>query len=543
MSRTATLLSIWFLAAAALADPPQVDYLSPPGGQRGQTVKLLPKATAKSWPAEAVCEPPDLQITAGITAGEFLVQIPPDAVPGVRLVRLVNDAGASNLLPFVVGTLAEIEESEPNDEPRQAHSIDRSEVVVNGRLAKAGDVDVFAVALRRGQTLAAQVDAHRLLGSPMDGVLQMLSTDGFVLEQANDSPGLDPRLAFTAPRDGTYLVRLLAYPSTPDASINLGGGERFVYRLTLTTGGLVDYAFPLAVSRSDGADGTASKARLELCGWNIPPALATVEQAIPPNSDTLTVFRPELAGWAEVAIVRTPAAAEQEPNDAGRPQPLTMPVVVSGRIGSPGDVDVFTFPAEKGQPVAITLASQRLGFELTGLLKITDSGGRVLARQENPPAKRDLELTFAPPQTGAYRVAVEDLCGRGGNRHAYRLDIGPPAPSYELAVKADQWTIAAGQTLEIPVTVDRRQGFNEEIEVVCVGLPDDAECPAVISAAKGDSAKQIQLKVTAGATPFRGPLELVGKSTGKLALERAARYALPESGLPVSRFWLTITGK
>ena len=46
-------------------------------------------------------------------------------------------------------------------------------------------------------------------------------------------------MTFQAPDDGTYVVRLFAFPSVPDASVRFAGGERFIYRLTLTTGAFV----------------------------------------------------------------------------------------------------------------------------------------------------------------------------------------------------------------------------------------------------------------------------------------------------------------
>ena len=110
-------------------------------------------------------------------------------------------------------------------------------------------MDGFAVNLSRGQTLVASVEAARHLGSPMDAVLQVVSTDGFVLAQNDDDVGRDPRIVFEAPAAGTYIVRLFAFPATPDSSIRFAGGSAFVYRLTLTTGGFLDYAFPLAVGR------------------------------------------------------------------------------------------------------------------------------------------------------------------------------------------------------------------------------------------------------------------------------------------------------
>ena len=79
-------------------------------------------------------------------------------------------------------------EQEPNDEPAKAQKVERLPVVVNGRLGKRGDVDTFEVELRKGQTLVAALEGHGRLGSPMDGVLQVVSADGFVLEQVDDSP-------------------------------------------------------------------------------------------------------------------------------------------------------------------------------------------------------------------------------------------------------------------------------------------------------------------------------------------------------------------
>src|SRR5206468_1928559 len=73
----------------------------------------------------------------------------------------------------------------------------------------------------------------------------------FVVALLPDAVGRDPRVVFEAPADGMYLARVFAFPATPDSSIRFAGGDAFIYRLTLTTGGFLDQAFPLAVSRDD----------------------------------------------------------------------------------------------------------------------------------------------------------------------------------------------------------------------------------------------------------------------------------------------------
>ena len=92
----------------------------------------------------------------------------------------------------------------------------------------------------------ADVLANQVLKSPMDAVLQIASAEGFLLAQADDSPGLDPRLVFTAPEAGDYFVRIFAFPETPNSSIRYAGGNDYLYRLTLTTGPYLHHTLPLA---------------------------------------------------------------------------------------------------------------------------------------------------------------------------------------------------------------------------------------------------------------------------------------------------------
>ena len=60
----------------------------------------------------------------------------------------------------------------------------------------------------------------------MDAVLQVVSAKGFVLAQNNDAVGRDPRIVFEAPTTGTYIVRLFAFPSTPEQQHPIRRGRR-----------------------------------------------------------------------------------------------------------------------------------------------------------------------------------------------------------------------------------------------------------------------------------------------------------------------------
>ena len=82
----------------------------------------------------------------------------------------------SNSVPFAVDTLPECLEQEPNDDPAHAQPIVLP-MIVNGRIDRPGDCDVFRFEGRAGEKIVAEVDARRL-DSPLDSVLKLTDADG-----------------------------------------------------------------------------------------------------------------------------------------------------------------------------------------------------------------------------------------------------------------------------------------------------------------------------------------------------------------------------
>src|SRR5262245_9326399 len=95
--------------ASVLAAPPVLSHVFPPGGQRGAKVTVT--CTGEfAWPVSAWCS--GLEIVPAADAGKFDISIPAD-VPADRLwIRLFNAEGASAIVPFLVGTLPEVNEQE-----------------------------------------------------------------------------------------------------------------------------------------------------------------------------------------------------------------------------------------------------------------------------------------------------------------------------------------------------------------------------------------------------------------------------------------------
>ena len=181
----------WLVLMAGLAHgmAPELSRVYPSGGQRG--TDLVVRCEGKfPWPVRVVA--PGITVVPQTESGNLRVSIPAN-VPSDRVwIRLFNEQGASQAVPFLIGSLAEVGEEEPNDRTANAQHV-AAPVTVNGRLQAGGDVDLFTVPLDKGETLVAALDAHTRLGSPMDAVVQIVGPDGFVVADNHDDLGLDPR--------------------------------------------------------------------------------------------------------------------------------------------------------------------------------------------------------------------------------------------------------------------------------------------------------------------------------------------------------------
>jgi hypothetical protein len=107
-------------------------------------------------------------------------------------------------------------------------------VIVNGRIDRPDDWDVFEIAGRAGQTVVAEVHARRL-DSPLDSVLKLTDATGKTLAFNDDREDLgsglnthhaDSYLMVELPADGAY------YVCVGDTARN--GGEEYAYRLRIS---------------------------------------------------------------------------------------------------------------------------------------------------------------------------------------------------------------------------------------------------------------------------------------------------------------------
>jgi hypothetical protein len=170
-------------------------------------------------------------------------RIPLDTRPGGDCIRQTVYSKAkqvSNPVTYAVDTLPGCLEAESNDTIRTAQRIALPKII-NGRIDRSGDIDVFRISGRAGDEVAAEIYARRL-NSPLDSLLRLTDAAGNVLELNDDyvlkeshlhknMAGLlthhaDSYLLAKLPKDGTYYVHL--------ADSQNHGGDAYGYRLRIS---------------------------------------------------------------------------------------------------------------------------------------------------------------------------------------------------------------------------------------------------------------------------------------------------------------------
>lgn len=200
-----------FVYRVTIGELPFVTSIFPLGGQLGAPFSV----EMKGW---------------NLDSAELLLPAR-DAAAGIQNLAARREGFVSNSVPFALDELPESFEQEPNNVAARAQKIQPG--IINGRIDRPQDSDVFRFEGRGGETIVAEVCARRL-DSPLDSVLQLTDAAGRVLAFNDDHEDAayganthhaDSYLMVELPADGTYFVHL------NDAARN--GGEEFGYRLRI----------------------------------------------------------------------------------------------------------------------------------------------------------------------------------------------------------------------------------------------------------------------------------------------------------------------
>lgn len=198
-----------FVYRIAVGELPFITGIFPLGGKAGARTKL----DIKGWNLPA----------------SKLTENNKRRAAGIYPVSVRKGEWVSNHVPFAVDTLPERPEKESESTQRV-----KLPLIVNGRIDRPGEWDVFRFNGRAGEEIVAEVFARRL-DSPLDSVLKLTDAAGHQLAFNDDfedkGAGLithqaDSRILYKLPAKGTYYLHL--------GDTQQKGGPEYAYRLRIS---------------------------------------------------------------------------------------------------------------------------------------------------------------------------------------------------------------------------------------------------------------------------------------------------------------------
>ncbi len=425
MSKLVFLLAL-STATAVWAVDPKLTSTSPAGLQRGTEAVLTFNGLRLDDAQEVLLYAPGVEVLKieekSDTAVKVRVKVAADCPLGEQRVRLRTAGGVSDLRTFYVGAFPIVEKAVvKKGEPIQKLPLN---VTVTGSVAQE-TVDAYAVDLKKGQRLAAEVTGMRLGRSFADPYISIKDPNGKVLAKSDDTPLFiqDCFATITAAMDGAYTVEVR------ESSY----GVLSLYQLHVG-----NFPRPTAVYPAGGKSG--EKLQVKFIG----DAVGEFTQAVTlPNSSSYQqgVFAEQnglIAPSANlVRVVDYPNVLEAEPNNESTTANVTeleLPVAFNGIIEKNGDTDWFRFKAKKGEVYDVNVYARRVRSPLDSLLIIANADGATIATNDDS-GGADSYVRFTVPADGAYLVKVADHLGKGGPDHTYRVEFAPVKADLTLYVQ------------------------------------------------------------------------------------------------------------
>jgi hypothetical protein len=426
-----------------------------------------------------------------VTKLKLKITASPDAVPGVREFRLATPRGASTVGQIVVVRDPVIVEKPDNDSRDKAQEF-AVPATLCGAIEKNEDFDFFKFKAEAGQSLAFHVRGQRLedkihdLQTHLDPILFLRDATGGVVAMSDNAFFADPFLAHTFKDSGEYLLEI--------RDVRYQGNQYWEYCIEINDRPFVTQVFPMAVQ-------PGTETSVELSGWLLPD-LEKVSRTLLSVRDTGMQRVPLTVGDRQtlpvpVFVTDLPQVVESgdENNSVEKAVAVASPVVISGRIEKPADVDVYSFAAKKGEKLSFEVLARRYQSNLDSYLRILGDKGQLLREDDD---LRQGRMSHADtwiegwdvPADGTYAVEIRDAHLRGGDGFGYVLQITPATPTFELQLDTDKTQLTPGTHGVLFARATRKHGFTGEIQLHIDGLPPGvtATCGRILNTKENDGA-------------------------------------------------------
>ncbi|QTN31748.1 PPC domain-containing protein [Akkermansiaceae bacterium] len=404
--------------------------ISPAGGQRGTDVTVTLRDDNIASFQELITYQPGLSLS-GLKVNEkdnklatATLHIAPDAPLGEHSVRIRTAYDISYVRPFWVGPFPSVKSVEFEENPNPIQRVELN-TTVEGTITLE-DVDMFVVALKKGQRLSVEAEAMRLGRVLFDAYIAVLDPKDTEIASCDDSPFLktDPFVSFIAPEDGDYriVIREAAYE----------GGDSSKYRLHIGT-----FPRPTAVFPPGGKPGETLD--LTFIGDPTGPFVQTV--TLPSEASPDFAIHPVQNGEtapSPVPFAVSPLEHSSQPqNNTGlnlaHPFP-PIPSAVDGILDATSPQRWFSFTAKKGQNLDIRLIARSLGSPLDSVLSVRDAKYKTLISSDDDQLSPDSFIKWTCPEDGTYYLQLRDQLGRTGPDFTFRIEIENRRPAISASL-------------------------------------------------------------------------------------------------------------
>lgn len=228
---------------------------------------------------------------------------------------------------------------------------------------------------------------------------------------------------------------------------------------------------------------------------------------------------------------------------------LALPFETRGVIGAPGEEDRVAFKAAKDTFIEARADVAAIGSALDPILRILDSTGKELARNDDFEGSRDALLEWKAPADTNYFLAITSLLNRGASNYTYRLSAITVAPDFRATWTTSSALLSNGVTNTLKFNLNRLRGHTNELALTFKNLPEGVSTAATNLPGTGKGEVAVDLVVATNAPAWQGPIqahlddrpihfELVSRGENNGVPQGYSTLAIPST----PHFWVTIKG-
>lgn len=371
--------------------------------------------------------------------------------------------GSTGSLPFIVGDLPELIESEPNSDVSRAETTELP-MTVNGQIHGERDLDYYKFNLDAGDVVYCDIYARRL-GSKLEPTVSIVDSNGQSLPIQEDMLGDDPLIAFKATESGDYYLQI--------GNVSYHGTPSHVYRATITKNPVITYAYPIGAAAGE----TTKISFYSMNGTG--QLLELVRDVTIPDDASGTYQYSDEALANNVPLRITPSGQTQITTFLHRQQP-EIPIKVGETANGqlpPFGKDIFALEITEAGSVELSVTAPRMTSAMgLVIMSITDPDGKVVGRNPITTTSQDRKAYDSiSTKPGTYIVEIKSIGGINSDHRVsgYQFDVHNSQPQFELTAGADCLSVTQGDVLEIPIKLKRLGGFNGPVTIAVDGLPEN----------------------------------------------------------------------